>query len=94
MIFRVVARGPNGEIKTVDYATVIEMTARHDQIGLEDCSTDLTLRGFPVFRGLIGPLPDGGEVARYETAEVFEKLTKIWAAPRKKRKKVRKVLLK
>ncbi len=29
----------------------------HTQIGVDDCSTDLALRGLPVFRGLIGPMP-------------------------------------
>ena len=45
-----------------------------------DCSTDLALRGMPVFRGLIGPMPEGKGVVRYETPEVFETLTKEWTS--------------
>jgi hypothetical protein len=51
----------------------------HTQIGVDDCSTDLSLRGMPVFRGLIGPMPEGKGVVRYETPEVFETLTKEWS---------------
>ena len=53
----------------------------HAQVGIDDCSTDLTLRGMPVFRGLIGPMPEGKGVVRYETPEVFESLTQDWGAP-------------
>lgn len=91
MTYRVVARGPQGEIKTYDYDSEEEMLRRHNQVGVEDCSTDLDLRGLPIFRGLIGPMPDGGGIARYETPEVFEKLTKIWSAP--KRKKSRRLVI-
>jgi hypothetical protein len=52
----------------------------HTQIGVDDCSTDLGLRGQPVFRGLIGPMPEGKNVVRYESPEVFESLTKEWTA--------------
>jgi hypothetical protein len=34
----------------------------------------------PVFRGLIGPMPEAKGVVRYETPEVFETLTKEWSA--------------
>lgn len=88
MTYRVVARGAQGEIRVKDYSTEEELVSRHTQIGIEDCSTDLRLRGMPVFRGLIGPIPDGSDVARYETPDVFEKLTKQWSAVRKKRRKL------
>ena len=52
----------------------------HTQIGIDDCSTDLSLRGMPVFRGLIGPMPEGKGIVRYESPEVFESLTKEWGA--------------
>ena len=52
----------------------------HTQIGIDDCSTDLALRGLPVFRGLIGPMPEGKDVVRYESPEVFETLTKEWSS--------------
>ena len=91
MTYRIIARGPKGEMKSFDYDSVEELLRRHIKIGVEDCSTHLELRGLPIFRGLIGPMPDGEGVARYETPEVFEKLTKIWSAP--KRKKSRRLVL-
>ena len=52
---------------------------------IDDCSTDLDLRGAPVFRHLVGPIPEGKTVVRYETPEVFEVLTREWSMPRPKR---------
>ncbi len=88
--FRIVTRGSNGELRTRDYARKESILKMHTQIGVDDCSTDLTLRGLPVFRGLIGPMPEGSGVVRYETPEVFETLTKEWSVsgpsrPRRKR---------
>ena len=63
---------------------------RHKQIGVDDCSTDLELRGLPVFRGLIGPIPEGANIIRYESPEVFETLTKQWSVaktPRRSRRR-------
>ncbi len=77
--FRVVTRGANGDLRIRDYDTKEDLLHRHTQIGVDDCSTDLELRGLPVFRGLIGPMPEGGNVIRYETPEVFESLTKDWS---------------
>ncbi len=62
---------------TTKHETVLKM---HTQIGVDDCSTDLSLRGMPVFRGLIGPMPESKGVVRYETPEVFETLTKEWTS--------------
>ncbi len=87
---RIVTRGRNGEIRSKDYPHTEAILKMHTQIGIDDCSTDLTLRGFPVFRGLIGPMPDGKGVVRYESPEVFETLTKEWGAPVPKKKRVRK----
>lgn len=87
---RIVTRGSNGEIRSKDYPHVDSVLKMHSQIGVDDCSTDLSLRGLPVFRGLIGPMPDGKGVVRYESPEVFETLTKEWGAPPPKRKRVRK----
>ena len=75
---RIVTRGSNGELRTKDYAHEEPVLKMHTQIGIDDCSTDLSLRGMPVFRGLIGPMPDGKNVVRYESPEVFETLTKEW----------------
>ena len=61
----------------------------HTQVGIDDCSTDLNLRGLPVFQGLIGPIPDGKGFVRYESPEVFETLTKEWTntkMPRRRRR--------
>lgn len=87
---RIVTRGANGEIRSKDYPHVDSLLKMHTQIGIDDCSTDLSLRGFPVVRGLIGPMPDGKGVVRYESPEVFETLTKEWSAPPPKRKRIRK----
>lgn len=76
--FRIVTRGSNGELRIRDYSRKETILKLHTQIGVDDCSTDLTLRGLPVFRGLIGPMPEDKEIVRYETPEVFETLTKEW----------------
>ena len=87
-IFRVVTRGSDGSIRIKDYTKPDTLLKMHTQIGIDDCSTDLGLRGLPVFRGLIGPIPEGKNTVRYESPEVFETLTKEWStarAPRKRR---------
>lgn len=78
--FRIVTRGANGELRARDYEHQDALLRMHTQIGIDDCSTDLTLRGLPVFRGLIGPMPEGKGIVRYESPEVFETLTKEWGA--------------
>jgi len=83
---RIVTRGKNGELRTHDYKHESAILKMHTQIGIDDCSTDLSLRGLPVFRGLIGPMPESKGVVRYETPEVFESLTKEWGAMPTKRK--------
>lgn len=75
---RIVTRGKNGELRTRDYPHEDAVLKMHTQIGIDDCSTDLSLRGMPVFRGLIGPMPEAKDVVRYEAPEVFESLTKEW----------------
>ncbi len=84
--FRIVTRGANGELRTRDYVKQDSLLKVHTQIGIDDCSTDLGLRGMPVFRGLIGPMPEGKDVARYESPEVFETLTKEWGITKPKRR--------
>ena len=76
--FRVVTRGTDGSLRIRDYASSEPLVRNHTQIGVDDCSTDLELRGLPVFRGLIGPIPEGKCVVRYESPDVFETLTKEW----------------
>jgi hypothetical protein len=78
--FRVVMRGADGKLRIKDYASQESLLRLHTQIGIDDCSTDLSLRGLPVFRGLVGPMPETKGVIRYETPDVFESLTKEWSA--------------
>jgi hypothetical protein len=87
--FRVVTRGSDGTLRIKDYAKQDSLLRMHTQIGVDDCSTDLGLRGMPVFRGLIGPIPEGKEVVRYESPEVFESITKEWGAPTPRRRRSR-----
>jgi hypothetical protein len=83
---RVVTRGADGTLRIRDYPTTDQLLQTHTQIGIDDCSTDLDLRGLPVFRGLIGPMPDGKTVIRYESPDVFESLTKEWSSTKSNRK--------
>jgi len=78
--FRVVTRGSDGKLHIRDYNKPDTLLRMHTQIGVDDCSTDLGLRGLPVFRGLIGPMPEGKNIIRYESPEVFETLTKEWVS--------------
>ena len=87
--FRVVTRGTDGTLHIRDYNKPEALQKMHTQIGIDDCSTDLGLRGQPVFRGLIGPMPEGKNVIRYESPEVFETLTKEWSTAKTTRAKGR-----
>ena len=87
---RLVTTDSDGSIRTRDYECAEELLKTYDQIGIDDCSTDLTLRGLPVFRGLVGPIPEGKGVARYESSDVFETLTKEWAKANVMRRRRRK----
>jgi len=86
-IIRVVTRAPDGTIRERDLDKFEELENQHEKVGIDDCSTDLSLRGLPVFRGLIGPIPDGKTVVRYESPEVFEVLTKEWSQKKTKRRR-------
>lgn len=83
---RVVTRASDGSLQIRDYPNSEILLESHQQIGIDDCSTDLALRGLPIFRGLIGPMPEGRNVIRYETPEVFETLTKEWGANKPRRR--------
>ncbi|MCO6454711.1 MAG: hypothetical protein J5I93_05360 [Pirellulaceae bacterium] len=76
--YRVVTRNADGSIRTQDFDSCEPLQRMHLQVGVDDCSTDLELRGKPVFRGLIGPMPEGKDIVRYESPDVFESLTKEW----------------
>jgi hypothetical protein len=88
--WRIVTRGTDGQLVVHDFDSPESLLRTHLQMGVDDCSTDLDLRGAPVFRSLIGPMPEGSNVVRYETPEVFEELTKEWALPRTPRRRTRK----
>ncbi len=88
-IIRVISRAADGSIRTREFDGFTEIETAHEQIGIDDCSTDLTLRGLPLFRGLIGPIPETKSIVRYETPDVFEIMTKEWAAKKAKRRKRR-----
>lgn len=86
---RVVTRAADGTLRIRDYPSTQPLLEIHTQIGIDDCSTDLSLRGLPVFRGLIGPIPEGKHIVRYESPDVFETLTKEWSSaktPRRRRR--------
>ncbi len=85
-IFRVVTRGPEGDYRIRDYTSEEEILRRHIQVGFDDCSTDMSVRGRPIFKGLIGPMPEAGGVLRYESPEVFEQMTKEWSEVRRSRR--------
>lgn len=87
--YRLVTRGKDGSLRIRDYSSKETLMKRHTQVGIDDCSTDLSLRGLPVFRGLVGPMPEGKNIIRYESPEVFESLTKEWGAADPKRKRRR-----
>ncbi len=84
--FRVVTQGADGKLRIRDYNQAESLLRMHTQIGVDDCSTDLGLRGQPVFRGLIGPIPEGKNVVRYESPDVFESLTKEWGTTKQSRR--------
>lgn len=88
-IIRVVSLASDGSTRSRDFDSFNEIEKAHEQVGIDDCSTDLTLRGMPVFRGLIGPIPESRAVVRYETPDVFEAMTKEWAAKKRKRRRRR-----
>jgi hypothetical protein len=84
--YRVVTRATDGTLRIRDYPNTEPLLETHTQIGVDDCSTDLALRGLPVFKGLIGPMPESKGVIRYESPEVFETLTKEWSVSKPARK--------
>ena len=85
-IYRVVTRGSEGDYRIRDYMTEEEILRRHIQVGVEDCSSDMSLRGRPVFKGLIGPMTEAGGVIRYESPEVFEQMTQEWGEAKRRRR--------
>ncbi len=86
-VFRVVKRAEDGSIRIRDFHSAESIFRTHSQVGIEDSSTDLDLRGMPVFRGLIGPIPEGKNIVRYESPEVFEVMTKEWALAKPRRRR-------
>lgn len=87
---RVVTRASDGTMRTKDFETFDPISELHDQVGIDDCSTDLTLRGMPIFKGLVGPMSESATVVRYESPDVFEALTKEWSKQKVRRRRRRK----
>jgi len=87
--WRLVTRATDGSLVIRDFDSAEGIQRSHLQVGTDDCSVDLDLRGAPVFRKLVGPMPEGRDVVRYETPDVFEAITKEWALPRPPRRRVR-----
>ena len=87
--FRIVTRASDGTFRIRDFPTAEPIYEMHSQIGVDDSSADLDLRGMPVFRGLIGPIPEGKNIVRYESPEVFEAVTKEWSQAKIKRRRRR-----
>ena len=84
---RVLTRASDGSIRTKDYESFDSLKELHEQVGIDDCSTDLSLRGMPVFKGLVGPMPESKTVVRYESPEVFEVMTKEWSKAKVRRRR-------
>ena len=57
--WRIVTRGTDGELLIRDFDSPETILRTHLQVGTDDCSTDLELRGAPV------KLPTGREVLAY-----------------------------
>lgn len=87
--YRVVTRAADGSLRIRDFPSPEPILEMHFQIGVDDSSADLELRGMPVFRGLIGPLPEGKNIVRYESPEVFETVTEEWSMKKVKRRRRR-----
>ncbi|MEM7477694.1 MAG: hypothetical protein AAF483_22120 [Planctomycetota bacterium] len=87
--YRVVTRASDGSFRIRDFPSPDPILEMHTQIGVDDSSADLALRGMPVFRGLVGPIPEGKNVVRYESPEVFESVTKEWSNAKVKRRRRR-----
>ena len=89
-VFRVVTRGPEGEYRIRDYVSEEEILRWHAQIGANDFSLDMSIRGRPLFKGLVGPMLEAGGVLRYESPEVFEQMAKEWGDHKRKHRKKKK----
>lgn len=87
--YRMVTRASDGSLRIRDFPSPEPLLQMHSQIGVDDSSADLALRGLPVFRGLIGPIPEGKNIVRYESPEVFETVTKEWSKSKAKRRRRR-----
>lgn len=86
-MIRVVTRASDGTMRTKDFETFDPIAELHEQVGIDDCSTDLTLRGMPIFKGLVGPMSESKTVVRYESPDVFETLTKEWSKQKVRRRR-------
>lgn len=88
-IIRVVTRAADGTLRNKEFNDFEQLSSLHEQLGVDDCSTDLSLRGMPIFRGLVGPMPESRTVVRYESPDVFEFQTKEWTKQKVRRRRRR-----
>lgn len=87
--YRVVSFDETQQLAEKDYRNLRALLADYEQTGVEEDSYTLRLHGEPLLKGLIGPLsqPESKTVVRYETPEVFAKLTEEWAKQRKRNRR-------
>ena len=90
-IFRVITRGPEGEYRIRDYVSEEEICRWYARTGVCDYSIDVSVRGRPIFKGLIGPMPEAGGVLRYESPEVFEQMTKEWSESKRRQRRKKRI---
>ena len=91
-IFRVVTKGPEGEYRIRDYTSEEEICRWHIQNGICDYNLDVTLRGRPTFKGLVGPMPEANGVLRYESPDVFEQMAKEWSESKRRHRRKKKTV--
>ncbi len=91
-IIRIVSCAADGSLRSRDYDSLDAVSEYYEQIGVDDCSTELSLRGYPLFRGLVGPIAEGRTVARYESPDVFEVMTREWTQDRRRKKRAKTVV--
>ena len=60
--FRVVSRASDDSYLMNDFLSEDALVREFEQIGMDDCHTDLSIRGLPVLKGLVGTMADGKHV--------------------------------
>ena len=89
----IVSIDAHGMIQETTLESPDQLVEQYEQVGIDDCSTDLSLRGYPVVKGLVGPIPESRTAVRYETSKAFEQMTKEWEATKVKRRRRTKAVI-